>query len=406
MDSLEMNPKRRFAMAALHLGNEGYSSDGVNGKVGIGTNSPSEVLTVKDSTQLSIGDGKGNGGSTEIQIKNPAALLLGLDSETSGNEFLRFATDTRRNWIQSFEATAGNPQSAALTLAAGTTRGIEIDTNGLVGIGTASPGFPLTVVGNISTGWGYAAIQASSSDTEAGLSLNNTGTGGRQYVLFSTSNSSGLGGGKFAIGDTIAGAARLVIDSSGKVGIGSTAPSNKLTVATSDGSCDGVILTNPSGNMRCFLGRAGGGDGFLECYDDSNNRQIRLTSATDKSYINYGNVGIGETDPATKLQITESQTIDGALTDGYSAGLTLHPQYSASSPQTVTRHNYLDVNNPELTNVSITDAAVMRFDVAAGTHKALDSGNATTNIGTVGAWVKINIAGQIYYIPAYTGKNP
>ena len=33
-------------MGALHLGSEGYSTDGVNGKVGIGTNNPAQPLTV------------------------------------------------------------------------------------------------------------------------------------------------------------------------------------------------------------------------------------------------------------------------------------------------------------------------------------------------------------------------
>ena len=121
-------------MAELHLGAEGYSTDGTNGRVGIGTNAPSEALTVSDTTQLSIGNGKGNSGTSEIQIKVPAALLLGLDSKTNGNEFLRFATEARRNWIQSFEATSGNPQTSALTLASGMTRGIEIDINGNVGL--------------------------------------------------------------------------------------------------------------------------------------------------------------------------------------------------------------------------------------------------------------------------------
>jgi hypothetical protein len=132
-------------MAALHLGAEGYSTDGVNGKVGIGTGSPSEALTVYDTSQLSIGSGKGNAGANEIQIKAPNAVLLGLDSKTNGNEFLRFATDARRMWIQSFEATAGSPQSAALALSAGITRGIEIDNAGKVGINCSDPACKLDV---------------------------------------------------------------------------------------------------------------------------------------------------------------------------------------------------------------------------------------------------------------------
>jgi hypothetical protein len=102
--------------------------------------------------------------------------------------------------------------------------------NGKVGVGTASPDIPLTVVGGIGTGWGNAAIKALSNSSEAGLSLYNNGTGGRQYALYSTNNSSGLGGGKFAIADVNAQAARLSIDSSGKIGIGCTDPASKLDV--------------------------------------------------------------------------------------------------------------------------------------------------------------------------------
>jgi hypothetical protein len=102
--------------------------------------------------------------------------------------------------------------------------------NGRVGIGTASPDFQLVVVGGIGTGWGNAAIQASSNSSEAGVSLNNNGTGGRQYALYSSNNSSGLGGGKFTIADVNAQAARILIDSSGKVGINCTDPKGKLDV--------------------------------------------------------------------------------------------------------------------------------------------------------------------------------
>ncbi len=135
-------------MAELHLGSETYSSDGINGKVGIGTNSPSEVLTITDTNSISVGNGKGNGGNGEIQIKAPGAILVGLDSKVNGNEFLRLATEQRRNWIQSFEATSGNPQSAAITLAAGLSRGIEIDNTGKVGIGCSDPADMLDVNGD------------------------------------------------------------------------------------------------------------------------------------------------------------------------------------------------------------------------------------------------------------------
>lgn len=114
--------------------------------------------------------------------------------------------------------------------------------------------------------------------------------------------------------------------------------------------------------------------------------------------------GLNTASPATQLEVAGFEHPTGAVTDGYSASITIDPDYNAVSPQTVTRHNYLDLNNPSLTNVTLTDAAIARFDANAGTHKAVDSGTTKTTPGTVNAWLKWNINGTIYYTPAYTSK--
>lgn len=103
------------------------------------------------------------------------------------------------------------------------------------------------------------------------------------------------------------------------------------------------------------------------------------------------------------LQIADKRTLGAGVSDGYTSGLRLTPQYDAAF--TVTRHNYLDLADPVLTNsAAVTDAAVMRFNANAGTHKAVDGGTTKTTPGGVDAWPKININGTIYYIPAYTSK--
>lgn len=102
-----------------------------------------------------------------------------------------------------------------------------------------------------------------------------------------------------------------------------------------------------------------------------------------------------------------TQTISGAIGDGYLNALRITPTYSAATALAVTRHNYLDINNVAVAGAgpaSVTDAAVMRFDAAAGTHKAVDGSSTKTTPGGVNAWVKINVNGTIHYIPAYTSK--
>lgn len=67
----------------------------------------------------------------------------------------------------------------------------------------------------------------SSSTTGAGLRLT-SGSSSRSFDLLSTGGSSSQGGDRFAIYDATAAATRLVIESSGDVGIGTTTPSTRL----------------------------------------------------------------------------------------------------------------------------------------------------------------------------------
>ena len=57
-----------------------------------------------------------------------------------------------------------------------------------------------------------------------------------------------------------------------------------------------------------------------------------------------------------------------------------------------------------MASVTITDAAVMYFNKPAGTHKAVDAGNGKGTPAIVDAWIKVNIAGTNYYMPAFQSK--
>lgn len=112
--------------------------------------------------------------------------------------------------------------------------------------------------------------------------------------------------------------------------------------------------------------------------------------------------------PGGVLSTASTFTNTGGVTDGYLGALRMTPTYDGAF--TVTRHNYLDFNNPLLTNSAVlTDAAVLRFDAAPGTHKAL-AANASvavslTSVGPTGAqttvqgWLKLNVNGTLRYVP-------
>ncbi len=103
----------------------------------------------------------------------------------------------------------------------------------------------------------------------------------------------------------------------------------------------------------------------------------------------------------------ETSTITGGVTDGYTSGYRLSPTYSAATALTVTRHNYLDINNPVLAGVgpaALTDACLFRTNAAIGTHKMIDAATTKTTPGAVDFWIKVNSNGTVGYVAGYFSK--
>ncbi len=102
--------------------------------------------------------------------------------------------------------------------------------------------------------------------------------------------------------------------------------------------------------------------------------------------------------------------------DGMAASIELDPLYAkhtgdgASTRWTITRHNYIQMNDVDDSGATgfglggVTDACVIRFDAAAGTHKAVDGSSTKASPGNWDAAVKFNINGTIYYGPLYTSR--
>ncbi|MFH1429428.1 MAG: right-handed parallel beta-helix repeat-containing protein [Candidatus Margulisiibacteriota bacterium] len=121
-----------------------------------------------------------------------------------------------------------------------------------------------------------------------------------------------------------------------------------------------------------------------------------------------GYVGIGKSDPATRLCLYETKTITGATSDGYSGGMTIDPNYAAATALTVTRHNYLDLHDIENFGAgpsAVTDACVMRFDADAGTHKAVGGAGVKATTSAYDFKVKVNINGTVGYLLGYFDPN-
>ena len=157
---------------------------------------------------------------------------------------------------------------------------------GNVGIGTATPIANLHIEGTSSPAM---VIKETSPTQGASIVLESL----RQYLLLSNES------GDFKIQDLTAGTARLTLDSTGNVGIGTTSPGAKLEVAgqvkiTGGTPGAGNVLTSDAAGLASWQAPAAGADGDW------------TVSGNDMSSAVSGNVGIGTTNPTAKLDVVGS----------------------------------------------------------------------------------------------------
>ena len=113
--------------------------------------------------------------------------------------------------------------------------GLIVTSSGNVGIGTTTPGAKLEVTNQItiSNANQQTSLNINGPNNDVGIQIGNTGTNGRNYQFLSSGGTSGLGQGTFTLYDATTGGiagARLVVTSSGNVGIGTISPAQALDV--------------------------------------------------------------------------------------------------------------------------------------------------------------------------------
>ena len=233
-----------------------------SGQVGIGTSSVNANLQVHNlsaNSTLAI-----NNGTVGSALTDGLTLI----SATDGSAFI------------------AQRENADLIISTNNTERLRVDSSGNVGIGTTSPDNLLE-------------IEDSSGGTS--FSIHNTGTSGRQYILQSTSSSSSIGGGKFSIYDGDAPAHRFVLDSSGRVGIGTTSPGQLLEINGASSPC--VLIKDTTNNVIAYTFAD---DSVANFGSASNHPVVFRVNNTERARIDSSGLGIGTSSPSANLHVVDS----------------------------------------------------------------------------------------------------
>jgi hypothetical protein len=256
----------------------------------------------------------------------------------------------------------GDGAWASIASSQWTTHGpnISYDGGGNVGIGTTSPAYALDVV---SPGNGVLSLTSTSAGGAAVMTIEATGVGGRGYSLISTTNGQGIGGGKFLITDSALGTVRMTIDSTGNVGIGTSAPSALLDVA-------GAIRVAGTGSEACDATHYVGGIRYQA-------GNIEFCNGT--SWTPLGVAGSGLTELTGDVTATGSGSVAATVTSvGGSTAALVHSAEVAANAATDENTASRIVKRDASGNFSAGVASLASAQVSSVVFK--DSGSNTVTV--------------------------
>jgi hypothetical protein len=334
-----------------------------NEEVGIGTTSPAKKLHVLNSTnEAQIRLGQSGSGSYDIGVYSGDKFSIGRDTDT-----------------QEFTLSNGN-----------------------VGIGTTTPSSKL----NISSVSYNDHITLTRSSDELGITVsggqlmfeggvspfnNNDRDLGRSDKHWREAFVYSLRSGGALQFKTNGNNARMSIDTSGNVGIGTTSPSEKLDVVGSIKTTDKVKFYSSTSHYGSIYADSEG----LNLDTVANRHMIFKKANVEVMRISTsGNVGIGTTNPADKLDLYDVND---------NVGMYFHTATSGTGGGNGLRVGQNNANafiwNYENTPLSLATNGTARLTVKGDGKIRLNSYGAGSNTGTATQKLGVDSSGNIIEIP-------
>jgi hypothetical protein len=253
--------------------------------------------------------------SAELDVQGANVPVIKLTETLTGGKNILLGVDTNNGFLRS----SGN-----MLLQAGSLyQGINILESGNVGIGATAPGEKLEVAGKIkATGTADVLQLYRNSLSQANyIKFYDNATLSPEFYLGFTSNNRDFQISNLAGSGTISlrsgGGNTMTLDSSQKVGIGTSTPTDKLTVAGNIKTTSGFIGIVSSGYGNMELGGPSGA--YIDLKGPStDDYDLRIISGGSggsfwtggfghiMTLSSTGNVGISVTNPAAKLDITDT----------------------------------------------------------------------------------------------------
>ena len=270
--------------------------------------------------------------------------------------------------------------------------------DGNVGIGTADPGEKLVVARTDFAGFNPANVAAELiSNKHSFLKLTPGGVGMDSWGIFAGGDNDRLG--IYSYGGQ---AERVSVLESGNVGIGTTEPGAKLSIADSGTAAGAMFLQI-------------GDDSFLTDVDaqntlglygsqDSTTASIRLGSNGGTISGNNGNVGIGTTSPDSKLNVNGSLHVEGGGFGGTPLG-----EFGTFIDVDAANWNRIELRGSSGAYIDFSNDTTSDYDVrlilAGDDALAIEGGN--VGIGTTSPQHKLDVEGTIQAKDVFAagGKN-